>query len=517
MGVVYEVTQLSTGQRAALKVLGAEGCFDDEVRKRFLLEARQTPSDVSEHVVRVLDADVTDGRPWILMELLDGVTLRDLVETRGRLSPPAVLDVMEQLCHGLGGAHARGIVHRDLKPENVFVCDSKRSGGGVLVKLLDFGISKILRAPRASTSASLVIGTEGWWAPEQTLAGPISTATDVWALGLLVYWMLTGAEFFDATSSSMVFPPASVRAREQGREAFIPAGFDGWFACCVALEPKARFVDASAAWNALRRSLTQPPPRDVARTPEAFAQTQFAPWPPPSAQPAFHAPAQVAPRAPAQPPRAPPASKPAPPRRSRARTFVLATMAFVGASVAALYALGAARVFERRSPMDTSAPAGSSTAPTDDAEVMAVARAWDSIRAGAGGVGQYYAPSVRFRGSGEERVQPWQAERYWRDFASFPATLSFDWSAAQVRRETVGASPGVPASCVDAPRDSDEVLRVEVPSVEDNSHSQTGCSHIEAQYLLRLVRSGGRLVICHESHVLASLCHACPTAAGCHR
>lgn len=489
MGVVYEVTQLSTGQRAALKVLGAEGCFDDEVRKRFLLEARQTPSDVSEHVVRVLDADVTDGRPWILMELLDGVTLRDLVATRGRLSPPAVLDVMEQLCHGLGGAHARGIVHRDLKPENVFVCESKRSGGGVLVKLLDFGISKILRAPRASTSASLVIGTEGWWAPEQTLAGSISTATDVWALGLLVYWMLTGAEFFDATSSSMVFPPASVRAREQGREAFIPAGFDGWFACCVALEPKARFVDASAAWNALRRSLTQPPPRDVARTPEALAQ----------------------------PPSAPPASKPAPPRRSRARTFVLATMAFVGASVAALYALGAASVFERRSPMDTSAPAGSSTAPTDDAEVMAVARAWDSIRAGAGGVGQYYAPSVRFRGSGEERVQPWQAERYWRDFASFPATLSFDWSAAQVRRETVGASRDVPASCVDAPRDSDEVLRVEVPSVEDNSHSQTGCSHIEAQYLLRLVRSGGRLVICHESHVLDSLCQACPTAAGCRR
>ena len=484
MGVVYEVTQTSTGQRAALKLLGAEGCYDEEIRKRFLLEARHTPSDVSEHIVRVFDADITDGRPWILMELLDGVTLRELVATCGSLSPASVRDIMAQLCHGLGGAHARGIVHRDVKPDNVFVCQSKSARGGALVKLLDFGVAKALTAPRAATPASIVVGTAGWWAPEQMMAGTVSPSADVWALGLLAYWMLTGVEYHDARSANAT-ASAYEQARGQGREGAIPPGFDAWFARCVAFDPAARFVDANAAWESLRYHL------DHARAAAPYEPTEV------------HAPTSFA------PPHAPTRLVPAPTKPRGSGRWILV-------AVLAAAAVGAVGAFARFGPVDvtTRALPSRTEVPSDATDAVAFVRAWDEARRDARHVAPYYAAQVRMNGE-RSPVMPSDLEDYWRSFADNGGRLQFDWGAAAVTTEAPPYSRDVPETCRSIEGADPTVTRVEASAVEDNTHSQTRCAHIEARYLFRLLRVGGRFAICHQTYVKTSLCAVCPRAPGC--
>ena len=165
-----------------------------------------------------------------------------------------MLRLFRQLCHALGAAHAAGVVHRDLKPENVFLAKARTLEAPTLVKVLDFGIAKLLSSsPTANTA---LVGTPAWMAPEQTdPRASITPATDVWALGLLAFWMLTARTFWlsanDAESSLQVImreclvepiPSASQRAAELGVWALLPPRFDAWFARCVDREPRARFA-----------------------------------------------------------------------------------------------------------------------------------------------------------------------------------------------------------------------------------------------------------------------------------
>ncbi|MBM4363132.1 MAG: serine/threonine protein kinase, partial [Deltaproteobacteria bacterium] len=268
MGSVYVALQRSTGKERALKILQSSLAADARVRERFEREARAGSQVDSEHVVEVVGAgiDAATGTPWLAMELLRGEDLGTHIERRGPLPLPDALEVLRQLCHGLSAAHATGLVHRDLKPENVYLAASRHVGVPFTVKLLDFGIAKVVRETRHDVTDA--VGTPTWMAPEQTEAGrPISPATDVWALGLIAYALLTARPYWRAANSpdssamailrEVVFEPmepASVRSRDLGGPP-LPDGFDAWFGRCLSRDPAGRFPHARAALAALERAL----------------------------------------------------------------------------------------------------------------------------------------------------------------------------------------------------------------------------------------------------------------------
>jgi formylglycine-generating enzyme required for sulfatase activity len=296
MGVVYVATQLSTGKPRALKLMQPSAAADPELRDRFVQEARVGALIQSEHVVEVIGAgtDAATGLRWLAMELLDGEDLAAAVRRRGPFSSQEVREVFAQLCHGLAAAHRIPVVHRDLKPENVFLARARREGGGVVVKILDFGIAKIVTNDLTATST---IGTPLWMAPEQTSEhARISPQTDVWALGLIAFFLFTGQFYWRSRGSTMdlmrevlVAPlePPSSRAGALLAGGRVPAGFDAWFARCVARDPLARFANAADAWAALA-PLVSGANAETALAPTApnfspVAATLAAPPPPPAA------------------------------------------------------------------------------------------------------------------------------------------------------------------------------------------------------------------------------------------
>lgn len=270
MGAVYVAEQLSSGNLRALKVLRPEVVHDERGREQFLLEARITSQIPSGHVVEVVAAGVEEssGIPWIAMELLEGEDLTDMVRRRGRIPPQEVLEIFTQLGDALAAAHATGVVHRDLKPRNIFVARSRFRGMPFVVKVLDFGISRVLVDVHAA-QVTQQLGSPLFMAPEQGRAGAtLHRSTDVWPLGLLAYLLLTGRHYWRSASPEGVdlqallveiavdpIEPATARAQQQRVLSLLPAGFDGWFLRCVDRDPAARFADAGEAVAALREVL----------------------------------------------------------------------------------------------------------------------------------------------------------------------------------------------------------------------------------------------------------------------
>jgi protein-disulfide isomerase len=219
----------------------------------------------SSHVVEVIAAgvDAASGMPWLAMELLDGEDLGQYVERLGPRPLAEVAEILGQVCHALGAAHDVGVVHRDLKPENVFLARSLQQGSPTLVKLLDLGIAKIVAEASPKQTASL--GTPLWMAPEQ-MGGSVGPQADVWALGLLAFWLLTGRHYWRSASSisdgslmavlrevaAEPLEPASVRSAALGVPSTLPAGFDAWFARGVARDPAQRFGNARQAAQAFQ-------------------------------------------------------------------------------------------------------------------------------------------------------------------------------------------------------------------------------------------------------------------------
>ena len=244
MGAVYVVEHVTTGKRRALTVMLPHLVRDQASRDRFEREARIGARIESDNVVEVVDAGVDEGTglPFLVMELLDGVDLDHVIESQKTIPPAGVADIVDQLCDALGRGHAIGVVHSDLKPENVFLEKPRRRGVAFTVKVMDFGIAKLISDEVREARVTTPMGSPLWMAPEQTQRGAaITPATDVWALGLLVYRMLTGVSYWrganapDGTVSVgglvlevVVQPldPASLRAREMGVAALLPAGFD---------------------------------------------------------------------------------------------------------------------------------------------------------------------------------------------------------------------------------------------------------------------------------------------------
>jgi serine/threonine protein kinase len=193
MAFVYEAAHQRLQQRVAIKVLTPEFARDPELVSRFEREARAVARLRTRHVARVMDVDTTpEGVPYIVMEFLEGRDLDAELQARTRLPLGEAVDYVLQACAGMLEAHGMGIVHRDLKPANLFLAN-EREGSERVVKVLDFGISKMVGEATRLTGAGAVMGTVMYMSPEQVRAQPnVDTRADIWALGVILYELVAG-------------------------------------------------------------------------------------------------------------------------------------------------------------------------------------------------------------------------------------------------------------------------------------------------------------------------------------
>jgi serine/threonine protein kinase len=203
MGTVYRATHLLIDRPVALKVLSQRFVGDQTAQQRFRREARAAGHMQHPNAVTVTDFGATDdGYLYIVMELLEGRTLRDLLAHEGPLDPARAVSIMLQVCAAVGAAHNAGLIHRDLKPANIFI--EQRPNLPAIVKVLDFGVAKFAVEEhdddyKTLTQVGAIIGTPRYMSPEQCSgAAPLTPASDVYSLGIILYEMLTGAVPFNA-------------------------------------------------------------------------------------------------------------------------------------------------------------------------------------------------------------------------------------------------------------------------------------------------------------------------------
>jgi serine/threonine protein kinase len=211
MGAVLLAHHEILDKPVAIKLIRPELATRKEVAQRFLREARAAAKISSDYVARVTDVDLLDDKtPYMVMEYLEGEDLSAVMSAQPKLPIALAVDYVVQGLMGLAAAHAKGIVHRDLKPSNLFL--ERRSDGKRRVKLLDFGISKVLEGEAdealkagATTSAGQMLGTPRYMSPEQVASAKnVDARTDLWAMGLILYEMLTGVYPFEGSSSGQI-------------------------------------------------------------------------------------------------------------------------------------------------------------------------------------------------------------------------------------------------------------------------------------------------------------------------
>jgi serine/threonine-protein kinase len=197
MGLVYRVTHTRLNKSLAIKVLRRENTSDEEVLARFRREAESASAIGNQHIVDINDFGVLgDGSTYFVMECLEGMDLIEAMDVARRMPEERALHIATQICKALGAAHDAGIVHRDLKPENVFL--TRRNETIDFVKVLDFGIAKVANGPTRLTRQGEVLGTPHYMSPEQCEGEDVDHRTDIYALGVLLYEMLTGHVPHDA-------------------------------------------------------------------------------------------------------------------------------------------------------------------------------------------------------------------------------------------------------------------------------------------------------------------------------
>jgi serine/threonine-protein kinase len=190
MGVVYKARQISIDRVIALKMLNQQMQGDQTWVQRFYNEAKACSRLQHPNTIRMFDFGQTqDGRLFMTMEFLDGLSLRDALQ-RGPIAPQRVVKILIQCCASLAEAHSIGIIHRDIKPDNVFLLNM--AGSPDFVKLLDFSVAKLLEGDRMKTQAGVVFGTPQYMSPEQGRGLPLDARSDLYALGVLAFEMLTG-------------------------------------------------------------------------------------------------------------------------------------------------------------------------------------------------------------------------------------------------------------------------------------------------------------------------------------
>jgi serine/threonine-protein kinase len=197
MGLVYRVIHTRLNKPLAIKVLRRENTKDPEVLARFRREAESASGIGNQHIVDINDfGELDDGSTYFVMECLEGLDLIDAIDVAQRMPEDRAVHIAIQLCRALGAAHDAGIIHRDLKPENVFLI--RRNDTEDFVKVLDFGIAKVANGPKRLTRDGEVLGTPHYMSPEQCEGDGVDHRTDIYALGVLLYEMVTGHVPHDA-------------------------------------------------------------------------------------------------------------------------------------------------------------------------------------------------------------------------------------------------------------------------------------------------------------------------------
>lgn len=261
MGAVHTATHLGTGRVVAIKVIRG-GALDHTSLSRFARETRAVGALDTQHIVQVLDSgtDAETGTPYMVMEHLRGEDLRQLLDRVGALSPDVTLRIAAQVCLGLQKAHEAGVIHRDIKPANLYL--ARRDAGEVVVKILDFGVAKIVEVPgdqaevTGLTNTGGMLGSPRYMSPEQVRAARnVDHRTDIWSLGVVLYRCLTGTPAYSASSSIIdlameicAAPPRPV----QDVAPWIPAEVAALVHRTLQLAPEDRLADMGAMLDAIK-------------------------------------------------------------------------------------------------------------------------------------------------------------------------------------------------------------------------------------------------------------------------
>ena len=253
-GMIYSARHRVLGREAAVKVLRSELVGSPTMVARFLREATAVNTIRHPNIVDIYEfGELPDGRPFYVMELLPGTDLKKLLRVHGRYSPEDVVGLLEQVCQALEATHRAGIVHRDLKASNIILCDTC---DGPIAKLVDFGIAKLLHpAPGAQglTEAGSLLGTSHNMAPEQIRGEEVDERTDIYALGVLLYQLLTAQLPFTAENiQDVAWMHLQAPPPRPSQVAPVPVALDAVVLRCMEKERQRRYPDVRAFISDLR-------------------------------------------------------------------------------------------------------------------------------------------------------------------------------------------------------------------------------------------------------------------------
>jgi eukaryotic-like serine/threonine-protein kinase len=257
MGRVVKATHLYLRQPVAIKILLPEMIESSATVARFLREAQATVKLRSEHIARVIDVGtLPDGTPFMVMEYLQGNDLNQILRHHGPQAPNVVVDLILQACEGIAEAHAGGIIHRDIKPSNFFI--TLKPDGSMLLKILDFGISKAPVGYDDLTGTQTIIGTPSYMAPEQMkTAKGADPRSDIWSLGVVMYQLLAGRPPFEAENYAALVlkvgmePPSPLVVQ-------LPVGLGEVILRCLEKDPKNRHQSVAELARLLAPFATDP-------------------------------------------------------------------------------------------------------------------------------------------------------------------------------------------------------------------------------------------------------------------
>ena len=274
MATVYRGTDTRLGRTVALKVLAGLMASDPDFVERFIQEARATAALTHPNVVAVHDQGIAEGFPYLVMEFVQGRTIREIMAQTGPFASAHALEILSSVLAGLSAAHEAGFVHRDIKPENILITANGH------IKVTDFGLARVISdTPVSDSTGGVLLGTMAYLSPEQVQQATVDQRSDVYSSGILLYEMVTGSVPFTGTSpldvayqhvNSSVPAPSALQHD-------IPPAVDHLVLSATGKAPNERFQDASEFREGVLRAITAVPPAEALTAAIPLQQTQIIP------------------------------------------------------------------------------------------------------------------------------------------------------------------------------------------------------------------------------------------------